>query len=156
MSYNSQILILRSSQTKADNFFVSCCFCNPSTACIFGTNWPISVGSVVKDSFANDVYNQSEKWKLNLTDSFCLITSHISFIAGIPGMSSSCFLCGLSNWNSHKKAWWKLVTGESNEKLALEFVIRDVLLKKSSNFFMGVYLKPKFMHVYTIIYGWPC
>ena len=42
---------------KADNFFVSNCFCNPSTASMFATNWPISVGSVVKGSFANDVYN---------------------------------------------------------------------------------------------------
>ena len=38
------------------------------------------MGSVVKGSFANDVYNQSEKWKLNLTnfkDSVCLMASHL-------------------------------------------------------------------------------
>ena len=42
---------------KANNFFVSYCFCNPSTACIVGTNQPIPIKSVVNSSFANDVYN---------------------------------------------------------------------------------------------------
>ena len=44
MSRNSQILILRYRQTKRFSFFVSYCFCNPSTACIFRTNCPISMG----------------------------------------------------------------------------------------------------------------
>ena len=58
MSQNSQILILR---YNADNLFVFHCFCYPLSARTFGTNSPISTGSVVKGSFANDVYNQSEK-----------------------------------------------------------------------------------------------
>ena len=58
MSQNSQILILR---YDAGNLFVFHCFCNPLTARTFGTNSPIWMMSVVKGSFANDVYNQSEK-----------------------------------------------------------------------------------------------
>ena len=43
MSRNSQILILRYRQIKWFSFFVSCCFCNPSTARICRTNCPISM-----------------------------------------------------------------------------------------------------------------
>ena len=66
---------------RGDKFFVSCCFCTPSTACIFGTNWPISVGSVVKVSFASDVYNQSEISKLNLTDFGLILKDCITYVA---------------------------------------------------------------------------
>ena len=38
---------------KTDNIFASYCFCNTSNALIFGTNWPISMGPVVKGTFAN-------------------------------------------------------------------------------------------------------
>ena len=44
MSRNSQIVFLRYSETKPIVSFVSYCLFNPSTACIFGTNCPISVG----------------------------------------------------------------------------------------------------------------
>ena len=54
-------LILRYSQTKHIISFVSYCCCNSSPARIFGTNWSISMGSVVKGSLANDVYNQLKK-----------------------------------------------------------------------------------------------
>ena len=62
---------------RADNFFVCYCFCHPSIARIFGINWPISMGSVVKDSFANDVHNQSENanWIL-LFHILCAKNSH--------------------------------------------------------------------------------
>ena len=43
MSRNSQILFLRYTQTKAIVSFVSYCLFNPSTVCIFETNYPISV-----------------------------------------------------------------------------------------------------------------
>ena len=43
MSWNSQILFLRYSQTKPIVSFVSYCLFNPSTVCIFGTNCPIYV-----------------------------------------------------------------------------------------------------------------
>ena len=33
---------------KADDFFVTYCFCNPLTDLIFGTNCPNSMGSVAK------------------------------------------------------------------------------------------------------------
>ena len=49
MMWSSKILILRYSWTK-QIFCLSYCFCSPSTARIFGTNWSISIGSVVKDS----------------------------------------------------------------------------------------------------------
>ena len=79
MSWISQKTDIKMQANIANNFLVSYCFWNLSTACIFGTNWPISIGSIVKGCFANDAYNQSEKWKLNLTDidSFCLIASHM-------------------------------------------------------------------------------
>ena len=55
MSYNSQVLILRYSQAKQMISLFPSVFCSPSTTCLFGTNWPNSMGSVVKCSFANDV-----------------------------------------------------------------------------------------------------
>ena len=58
---------------KADNFFVSYCFCNPSTACSFGTIQPISMGSVVQGSFANSVNQKNENWIWSTSDLFCLI-----------------------------------------------------------------------------------
>ena len=64
---------------KAD-FFVSLLFCNPSTAHTFGTNWPISMRSVVKSSFGNDVHNQLQKWKLNLTNFRLILFDHIKYI----------------------------------------------------------------------------
>ena len=67
---------------KADNFFASYCFCcSPSTVGIFETNWTISIGSVVKGNFANDVYNQSEKLKLNLPDFRLILLDHITYFA---------------------------------------------------------------------------
>ena len=63
-----QSIVFKMYPNITDNFFVSYCFYNPLNACIFGTNRPITVGSVIKGSFANDVYNQSEKGKLNLTN----------------------------------------------------------------------------------------
>ena len=68
ISWNSQILIIRYSQTKQIISLFPIVFCNPSTARIFGTTWTFSVGSVLKLSFANVIYNQSEKLNLNLTD----------------------------------------------------------------------------------------
>ena len=55
---------LDSQKAKGSNFFVSYCFYNPSTVCIFGTNWPLSIGFVAKGSFENDVtINQkNENW----------------------------------------------------------------------------------------------
>ena len=44
ISWNSQILFLRYSQTKLIVSFVSYCLFNPSTVCIFGTNNSIPVG----------------------------------------------------------------------------------------------------------------
>ena len=41
-------ILKRPRQTKQIIFFVSYCFCNPSTARIFGPNWPISTASIVK------------------------------------------------------------------------------------------------------------
>ena len=59
---------------KAENSFVSNWFCNPSTARIFETNWPIWMGSVVNGSFANSVFNplKNENWIWPTPDSFCL------------------------------------------------------------------------------------
>ena len=45
------------------------------------------MGSVVKDNFANDAYNQSEKLKLNLTDFRLILHDLIAF----------CFLLLLKN-----------------------------------------------------------
>ena len=68
MSPSWQIVIFRYSQTKQIIslfpivFFCFCfcfCFCSPPTARIFGTNWPISMGSVVKGSFANNNNNSA-------------------------------------------------------------------------------------------------
>ena len=62
MNQNSQILILGYSQTKQiiSLFPIVFTFCNPSLLVSLEqlTNFNMSVGSVVKDSFANDVYNQ--------------------------------------------------------------------------------------------------
>ena len=54
----SQIMISRWSQTGHIIFLFSYYFCNPSTGYIFGNNWTISMGSVVKCSFLNDANNQ--------------------------------------------------------------------------------------------------
>ena len=66
MGQNLQILI-----TNKAISFVFCCLCNPSTARIFGTNWPISMGSVVKEGlgiselfFANLEWNRLFPWQI--------------------------------------------------------------------------------------------
>ena len=117
-------------KNKADGFFVSYCFCNPSTTCICGINWSISIRSVVKISFTNvvhlhvlslrpqyrptprvrcaarysllracfgpsalkarsfwmdytnDVYSQSENWKLNWTDFSLILLDFITYVLG--------------------------------------------------------------------------
>ena len=56
MSWNLQILILKYSQTKQIISFVSYCFWN-STAHIFRTSRPLSMESVEKGIFANNVCN---------------------------------------------------------------------------------------------------
>ena len=79
MSRNSQIVILNNSKAKQKNAILfSIVLQNLPTACISGTDWPISVGSVVEGGFANDVYNQSEKLKLNLTDFRLILLGHIA------------------------------------------------------------------------------
>ena len=68
LSRSLQLLILKNSQTK-QIIYLFPIFYNISTASIFGTNWQISIEPVLwKVVLQNDVSNQSEKWKLNLTD----------------------------------------------------------------------------------------
>ena len=75
MGRNSQILILRYSQNKAHKLQLL----QPLNG-IFGTNWPISMGFVVKDSFTNNVlYNQSEKLKLNSTNLRLILLDRITY-----------------------------------------------------------------------------
>ena len=71
---------------------IDLCTKNPPgpLTCIFETNWPVSVGSVVKGSCTNDVYSQSEKWKLNLTDFRLILLDSITLCCALKG---EYFLC---------------------------------------------------------------
>ena len=65
---------------KVDNLFVSYCFYNPSTARIFRTKWPISMGSVTKGIALQTMYTinqRNENWIWPTSSSFCLIASRI-------------------------------------------------------------------------------
>ena len=53
-------------------------FYNLTSARITGTNCPISMGFYVKCSFANGVYNQVDKLKLNLIDLRLISLDHIT------------------------------------------------------------------------------
>ena len=79
ISRKSEILILRQSQTKQKMSFVSYCFWHPSTAHIFGTNQPISMGFSAKCSCKNGAYSKLEKWKLNLTDFRLILLDHTTY-----------------------------------------------------------------------------
>ena len=45
------------------------------------------MGSVVKGSFANNVYNQSEKWKSNLIDFRLILLDHITYLQKSEGQN---------------------------------------------------------------------
>ena len=78
MSRNSQIMILRLLPNKADNFFLSYCFCNPSTAHIFGANWSTSMRPVVKGSFVQWCTQPLRKMKIEF-DRLQTLSLHATF-----------------------------------------------------------------------------
>ena len=67
--------------------FVSYCFWHPSTAHIFGTNWPISMRFSAKCSCENGAYSYLEKWKLNLTDFRLILLDHTTYVYLISSTS---------------------------------------------------------------------
>ena len=105
-------------------WFVWFCFCNPSSVRIFETNWPISMGSLVQDNFANDVYNQSEKYKLNLSD-FRLI-----LLGCITNQQWKCLCFELHNTitfkNVEKESWIYMFKPWSH---VYKFPIQTILIK---------------------------
>ena len=94
MSPNLQILFLRDSQTKPIVSFVSYCLLNPSTVCIFRTNCSISGGGggefhqIKPKQYPNRKCQKNKKSYFSTSDSFCLITLHISLQRGMSKLYS--------------------------------------------------------------------
>ena len=78
MSRNSQILFLKYSRTKPIGSFVYCLL-NPSTACIFGTNCPISVGFSPNQSLNNTLIENAKKTKIVFFDFRLILLDRITY-----------------------------------------------------------------------------